>query len=455
MSIAPLSFNSNGYIDVYGTVSQIMGGRNIQAPALKQAGANLGIQISGLGKLQSALSSFQSAATALTGNAFKTFTASSSNTAVMSAVTSSSAAVGSTSIQVTQLAQAQTLSSAGQASPTAAIGTGATTTLTFQFGTTTGAAFTPNATPTASVTINNTNNSLQGIATAINAAKIGVNATTTFDGTNYHLALSSANTGANQSMSIAAVGDAQLQNLLFYTPGAATTMTQTALAQNAQLTVNGVATSSASNSITGAVAGTTLNLAGVGAATLTVAPNVGQITTNVGNFVNAYNSLKATISALGNGELKGNGTLLAIQNQISKTLNSTQGAVGAGTYNSLSQLGVTTQKDGTLALNTATLQNAVNSNLTGVAQIFTNNGNGIADKLVNQTQSLVRTGGSITRQILGLNKANSVLGNMSNSLQFSLTNRTQALVNQYTGLNSMLSSMQATSQMLSGFFTLK
>lgn len=455
MGIGPLSFYSSGYIDVYSTVSQIMGGRNIQAPALQRAGANINTQISGLGKLQSALASFQSAATGLTGNSFNTYTASSSNVAVLSGATSGSAASGSTSIQVVQLAQAQTLLSAGQTSTTAAIGTGATTTLTFQSGTTTGATFTPNGTPTASVTINNSNNSLQGIAAAINSAKIGVNAATTFDGTNYHLTLSSASTGANNSLSIAVTGDAQLQNLLTYTPGAPTTVTQTVAAQNAQLTVNGVATSSATNSVAGAVAGTTLNLAGIGTATLTVAPNAAQITTNVTNFVNAYNSLKSTLSTLGGTDLNGNGALLVIQNQISSTLNSTQGAPGAGAYNSLSQLGVTTQKDGTLVLNTATLQNAVNTNLTAVAQIFTNNGNGIADKLVTQTQNIISTGGSIPMQISGLNKANSSLGNISNTMQSSLTNQTQTLVNQYTRLNLMLNSMQATSQMLSSFLIVK
>ena len=103
----------------------------------------------------------------------------------------------------------------------------------------TGASFAENPDqPSGSITIDSSNNSLQGIRDAINKAGLGVTATIVADGSAEpnRLVLTSDKTGAASSMKITVDGDAALQNLLGYDPadGGAQKLSQTSAAQNAQ-----------------------------------------------------------------------------------------------------------------------------------------------------------------------------------------------------------------------------
>ncbi len=421
--------------------------------AINQQNTSYQTQISGYGKLQSALSAFQVAASALTlPSAFNALSASTSSPTVLSATADNTAAAGSYSLQVNALAQSQSLVSAGQASPSAAIGSGASTTLSFQFGTTTGATFTPNANQAVqTVTIDGSNNTLQGIAGAINAAKIGVNATVAYDGTSYHLQVVSANTGASNSLSLAVSGDTSLQNLLTYTPGGTQALTQTQAAQDAQFTLNGLASSSASNTVSGAVQGVTFNLLGSGSATVGITPNTNQITSNINNFVAAYNTLQTTFNTLGQGDLQNDPLLQGIQSQVSNALGSVQSNPAASAYNSLAQLGITTQQGGTLAVNSTTLQNALSANPSAVASVFTNNGQGVADQLSSLALNLIDpAGGVIASEISSVNGALRTSQNTQQDLTYNYGVQTQNLQDQYTYLTGLLSSLQSSGQFFTG-----
>jgi flagellar hook-associated protein 2 len=74
-------------------------------------------------------------------------------------------------------------------------------------------------------------------------------------------------------------------------------LTQVSEAQNAQVTVNGVASSSQTNSVKGALPNATLNLTATGSSNLTVAKNTDQIGQNISNLVTAYNDLNATAAS--------------------------------------------------------------------------------------------------------------------------------------------------------------
>ena len=203
-------------------------------------------KISALGTVQSALASFQSAVQGLNSLTFNSFSATSSNSAVLSATASSIAKPGNYSLTVSQLAQAQNLVVAGQASATTAIGSGASTTLTFDFGTIsggtltngtyTGASFASNGGATKSVTIDSSNNTLSGIRDAINAANIGVTASIINDGSAspYRLVLTSNTTGVANSMKISVAGDATLSGLLAEDPAGTQNLSQTSAASERQ-----------------------------------------------------------------------------------------------------------------------------------------------------------------------------------------------------------------------------
>src|SRR6185312_4893561 len=166
-------------------------------------------ELSAYGTVNSALSALQSSISTLNSpSSFKVLSASTSDSTVLTASAASNAAAGSYNVQVSQLAQAQTLVAAGQANTTQSIGSGVPTTITFQFGTISGgtlangtysgATFSQDGTvASGTVTIDSSNNSLPGIRDAINAANIGVTASIVNDGgaSPYRLVLQSSSTG--------------------------------------------------------------------------------------------------------------------------------------------------------------------------------------------------------------------------------------------------------------------
>ena len=374
-------------------VSQLMATEQYPITALQTVNTAYQAKLTAFGQVQSAVSTFQTALSTLnSASSFKAVTATASDPTVLSATALTSAASGSYSLTVGNLAQAQNLVAAGQTSLSAPIGTGATTTLSFNFGTITGTAtsgtygagttFTSNGSATKTVTIDSTNNSLQGIRDAINAAGIGVTASIINDGsaTPYRLVLTSSNTGAANSMSIAVSGDATVSSLLAYDPTSTTgqNLNQSLAALNANLTVNGIAVSKATNTVSDIIPGVTVNLTkpSATAVTLTVAPDTATVTKNVNSFVTAYNALKTTLTSLTayNAStntasiLQGNLAILNMQSHLNGLLNTP--AVGAGSLTNLSQIGVTFQHDGTLAVNSTMLSSALTNNFSSVAGLF-------------------------------------------------------------------------------------
>jgi flagellar hook-associated protein 2 len=390
-------------LNVNQLVSQLMS--VAQAP-ITQLNSQISTQkstISAYGQLSAAVSSFQTTLGGLTDpTQYKSYTATPSNTSVLSASASSSATAGTYTIGVTQLAQAQTLVAAGQSSITSAIGSGTSTTLSFQFGTVSTSGSTTSFSQDSSVgggsvTISSSNNTLQGIASAINAANVGVSATIVNDGgtSPWRLALTSAKPGSNSNMKITVSGDATLASLLGQDPAGTQNMTQTQAAQSAALTVNGLAISSSTNTITTAIPGVTLNLSSTttsstttGSSTTTsstpislvVAQNTSGIASQVQSFVSAYNTMDNTIAQLtaagssttSAGALAGQFTAQQVQNQMRSMLGSSM--VGPdGSSVSLTDIGITFQKDGTLSLNSSTLNSVIASNPAKVGAVFAQN----------------------------------------------------------------------------------
>ncbi|MCU0870214.1 MAG: flagellar filament capping protein FliD [Burkholderiales bacterium] len=377
-------------IDVNSIVSQLMTIERRPLDLLNRKEASFQSQISALGTVRSALGSLQSSATALANPArFQTRVVGSSDTTVLTGSATSTAEAGSYTVNVTQLAQGQSVVAAGQTSTTAAIGTGASTTLRFDFGSITGgtlaggvysgATFTQDANRASrSVTIDATNNSLAGIKDAINAANIGVRASIVGDGsaTPFRLALQSTTAGASSSLRIAVTGDAAIDALLGYDPAGTQNLVQTQAGQDAVAAVNGLTVTSSTNVLAGVIGGVTLNLVKAGTSTVTVSRNTNDVTQLVQGFVKAYNDLDKTLSELSaadpstgsRGPLNGDFAVRSIQSQVRAALGSAVSTTGG--ISTLSQVGVTFQKDGSLALDTTKLSAALSGNADGVAEFF-------------------------------------------------------------------------------------
>jgi flagellar hook-associated protein 2 len=238
---------------------------------------------------------------------------------------------------------------------------------------------------TGSVTIDSSNNTLAGIRDAINKANLGVTASIISDGTDVpnHLVLTSTKTGASSTMKISLSGtstgsaDPTLAAMLAYDPAGTQAMKQSTAAKSTKLTVNGIDIVSASNSVTGAIAGVTLSVGAVGSTSMVVAKDSSTIKSSVDAFVKAYNTLNTAIKSLtaydsttgSSGALQGNATALSVQTQIRRALTSSVTGL-TGDLTSLSQIGISFQKDGSLTLDSTKLQTAITDNFDEIGSLF-------------------------------------------------------------------------------------
>jgi flagellar hook-associated protein 2 len=150
--------------------------------------------------------------------------------------------------------------------------------------------------------------------------------------------------------------------------------------QDANLKVDGVTLTSGSNTVTTAIPGVTFQLLSTSATPVQVqiTNNTTDIETAVSNVVTAYNAVITDINgqegndSSGNAEpLFGNTTLALLQNQLSSAL---IGGNASGSINSITQLGIGFNQDGTLTLNGDTLDNVLNNNFSDVTGFLQNSG---------------------------------------------------------------------------------
>ncbi len=397
-------------MDINGLVSQLVAAeRQPVESRLNRREAALQTKISALGNFKSALSTFRSALSGLKNS--DTFRAGAkatvANDKLFTATATADAPVGSYSVTVEQLAQGQRLATSADHrfdSLTDVVGTG---TLTFQFGTYGGTAANPTFTANPdkavkTVTIDASNNTLSGVAKAINDAKIGVQASVINDGGGYRLVLGSTTTGAANSLKItAADGDSDNTDmaglsLLAHDPTlvdgtAGKNMTQTVAGQDARAIIDGLTVTGASNTLSEAVPGVTLDLKGTDSAatTLSVTQDNGAISGGVQSFVKAFNELTSTVKSLTSyntetkeaGALQGDFSVRSIFGQLRGELNKMVNGASPQ-LDSLADLGITTERDGTLKLDTSKLQKAIAADAKGVANLFARAGR-TTDPLVN------------------------------------------------------------------------
>ena len=255
-----------------------------------------------------------------------------------------------------------------------------------------------------------------------------------------HLLLSSSQTGAANTIAISESDAGTGLAALTYGSGNTGNYTQNAPAADASFSIAGVGYTSPSNSVSSAISGVTIDLAGLTAgatgapstapasATVTVANDTATVETNIQNFVTAYNTMQSALATLGSydastgtaGPMLGNPVLTNIQSQIQNALYS---VVGSSADNSLAAIGITTNSDGSLSVDNATLENALASNFTAVSQLFSSK-NGVAAQLNSAITADLGGSGSIT------------------SYSQSLVSQENALTQQTDTLNTQMSALQ-------------
>ena len=441
-------------INVSSLVSQLVAATEAPRQALiNDQTQQVTTRISALGQLKGALSTFQSALAALdSAGSFQVETANSGAPGTFKATAGSGAPAGTYNVTVTALASAQQLLS----NPVGALGTG---TLSLSLGAT-----------SFSVTVDSSNDTLAGIAAAINTASgnPGITATVLQGSDGAHLLLSSTQSGAANTIQVSETDGGNALAALTYGTGNTANYTQEAPAQDAAFSVAGVSFTSPSNTVSNAMSGVTLTLLGTSPTSgtppvatpglLSIANDTATIESNIQSFVTAYNTLRSTLVQLGGydsstgtaGPMMGNAVLNGIQSQVQQALYSVVNT-GSSTYNTLASIGITTSRDGSLSVNSTTLSAALGSNFSAVSQLFSGAG-GVAQSLDTDISGALGTGGSITSAGQTLTAQEKSLTDQSNQLQTQMAALSASLTQQYSALNALLSSLQTTSSYLSQAF---
>jgi flagellar hook-associated protein 2 len=229
--------------------------------------------------------------------------------------------------------------------------------------------------------------------------------------------------------------------------------TQATAGANASLTVDGVPISSASNTVTGAISGVTLNLLGASAVPvdLAVASDTGQVSTAINQLVTDYNTAiglvnaQFTVGTSGTeGSLGSDSTVVSLQSTLEQALNyvATPATGTTTTVSTLSDLGITMNTDGTLSLDSTTLSSALTNSANDVQNFFEGTAlNGFANSMNTALNTYTEpANGAFTLDLSGISASNSDLTTEINDFE------TNYIANQQTVLTAMYSSAEIALQ---------
>lgn len=428
-------------LDINGIITKLIAAERGPLTKLEGKESLARTRLSELGTLKSLLSTVETSVEAMDiDTETYSWKATSSDTTVSTATTGTGAASGTYALTVSLLAQAHTVKS-GQAAGYAA------TTNTFNTGTVT---ITVGSEAAVNVSITASNNTLTGIRDAINTASgIDVTATIVNNGSTNYLVLASKNTGASNSVSVSVTdGGSGGTNAL----SQLATTSQTQAAQDASFTLNNIAITRSSNSVSDAVTGVTFSLLKAGSATVTVANDTSALTTKLNTFVSAYNALAAKVKTLTaynsttgtSGYFNGDMGITRVMTQLRDAIFSTPAGASAS-YTSMSSLGVRFKSDGTLSLDSTVLQTAMDSDFAAVAQTIGAYGavmDTAADDMLSTTGIMATKNSSLLTLIDTLEDDQLTAERRLSSLE----KRYRA---QFTALDVLVSNLQTTSSYLS------
>lgn len=409
-------------------------------------------RLSAYGTLKSSIDALKTAAAALGKNesygAMKTAVSGDAFTA-----TSTTAAIsGQYNVEVTKLASAQSLSSASGVAnrDTSLVTGGGTVTVTVEL----------NDGTITELQLNAADATLEGVVAAFNGNNdVGANATIVNDGTNNFLLLNARGTGTQAAVkSITVAGDGSndvtaLGNVLDFDDAANTGMNDIA-ANNAQLTINGIAITGQTNTIEGAIEGVTLTLAKETDGTpqtLNVSRDDSVAKKAVETFVSSYNNLQNLIKTLtayntetqSGAALTGDSLARKVQSQVRDALN-----VAGGTIN-LSQLGITTDPTtGTLKTDGTKLDAALRDNMDDVKALFAGD-NGISKRVSTVADLYTGTGGIISSTTSSITNSLKDLEKQYDAASARIDAKMENYRQQFIQLDSMIAQMNSTSAYLS------
>lgn len=379
---------------------------------------------------------------------------------VAAATATSQATLGSFDLNVTRLATSLAQNSRAYGSSTEAVLANGATSATFELrkgGAATG----------TSITIDSNNNTLEGLRDAVNSANAGVTATiidVTGDGTQQRLVFSSAETGAAGRVELVettAAGDTgTLADIGLTTINPADNDFSKL---DAAFSINGLNMTRSTNNVSNAVAGVTLSLKKTGATTVNITQS-SDIETKLTDFVKAYNALQDFVATnytkdskgRPSGILAGDSTLRNVQQQLRGALNTISGDNG-GVLESLSQIGVTSSKDGHLTLDAGVLKEKLQTNAADVRALLygaTTSETGLFQNMHSVLNGMSDTlSGSVQTAITGYESSVKSINNSISNKMEAIARLKESLTRQFAVVDAAIGQLNSQGTALSSIIT--
>lgn len=466
------SLGAGTTLDLSGLMDSLTTAENARMTPLTTQQTSYKAKLTSFSILQTSLDKLKTASTALqnAGQIAGTAVASTNNSFTATLTANTSAPAGSYSINVTQLAQAQSLLSGAQSDPKAILGTkdAANRSITIA----------QSGKDPVTIPLTDDQTSLNGVRDAINAKQAGVTASVIKANDNtYYLSITANDSGTANAMTVSVQGDDALNKVVGYDATASTNgMKVTTVAQDSKFTINNeVEITRSSNTVTDALDGLTLNLKSVtsqntgstGPETLTVTRDSTAMTKAIQNYVDAYNSLQTTIASqtaytavdkgataqnTTNGALFGDGTVRTISTQLRGQISSAQ---PNSDYATLASLGVTQDINGKLQVDSTKLNTALTNKPNSVVQFFAGDGKttGFGTQATTMlTKMLDSNNGTIQSAEDGINKS---LKNLSDQMTKTTASINLNLANyktQFTNLSVLVNKLTNTGSYLTQQF---
>lgn len=401
-------------------------------------------KVSALAQARSDLEGFASSLSDLVAGGTLRTQPTSSNTAALEAKALSGSLLGglASSVTINQLARAQTLYSPYQASAASAVGQGK---LTLNIG---GTAH--------DIVISASNDSLTGLRDAINATGSSVTASIVSDSAGSRLVMKGATGAANAfSLTLSASSDPTLSRFAY--SGSASGMTLGQSAQDALFTVDGIEMSRTTNTISDAVPGVELTLKQANAATpihLGATRPTDTLRQTLKDFVSAFNTLKTDLDKARTAN-SGGQALAGLDRELNGLLN--RAVTSHATVNSLNDIGIATNRDGTIRVDQTKLDKVIASNPDEIEAIFNplrdanhneTSDPGIASVMSNLAQKMTTTDGVL--DVLGsrLKREGDALTASRTDVETRAESYRKRLEKQYSAMDNRIGALKATQSYL-------
>lgn len=460
--MATVNFNSIGSGIDFNTIRDaIIAQRSRPIVQLQAKSSDYSQKIDSLKKLNSILAKLTTSVEALKSRDLGNGRiASATDASILTVSATATAAVGETSVNVTRTATGLSQASRSFSSATAPLLSGGATTATFELrkgGAATGSV----------ITIDSTNDSLNGLKDAINAANAGVSASIvdiSGNGTDLQLVLNSKDTGAAGRVELveaSSTGTGTDLNLRSLNPP-----DNDFTKLDASFSVNGLQLTRSSNTVSDVLTGVTFNLKKAGTSNVNVTAS-NEITDKLNAFIGAYNEIVDAVAQQYTKDAKGRPTgVLAGENVLRDVQRQLRDAIGqnsitnGGTLTGFNEIGLNFEADGHLKIDNNVLSEKLKTKSddvrallfgktaaeTGLAQsIYT-----VADSLSNSTTGSVQTAikgfeTSITSTNASIERRTEVINRLRDSLtkQFAAADTAIGLLNsQQTSLTNVLKSLE-------------